>query len=278
MLVSQLQMSNSNLDQFYHFILSWYHQYGRHHLPWRQHYQPYQVWVSEIMLQQTQVDRVQPKFTQFLNIFPTLDALASATPAEVVVAWQGLGYNRRALNLLKGAQFVQAHLGGEIPEATQDLLNIPGIGPYTASAIQAFAFNQPAVVIETNIRTVLIYHFFAGQNQVSDQDLSKLLQNIQLHQPRVFYSGMMDYGAYLKKVFPNPSRRSKHHTKQSSFKGSLRQVRGSILKILSSNKRKSLNHLKIEVDGNTRHFESALTQLRQEGFITVQNNEVSLKP
>jgi A/G-specific adenine glycosylase len=153
-------MTDTDVAKFRAYIYFFFENYGRKELPWRQSYEPYQILVSEIMLQQTQVDRVIPKFHGFLRAFPTLSDLARAPVAEVIKQWQGLGYNRRGLNLQRSAQKILSDFNGEVPNTQEGLISLPGIGPYTAAAIQAFAFNQPSVVIETNIRAVFFFKFF----------------------------------------------------------------------------------------------------------------------
>lgn len=166
-----------------------------------------------MMLQQTQVDRVLPKYEAFIKKYPTAKKLAVAPLHDVLKLWQGLGYNRRAKYLWEAAK------GGT-----------KGIGPYTRAAVAVFAHNKPEVLVETNIRAVYLHHFFPGRTNVPD---SQLLPHIVVPkgvEPRVWYAALMDYGAHLKRTTPNPSRRSKHHAKQKKFKGSDRELRGAILR------------------------------------------------
>lgn len=266
------------LESFSKFIFSFHDKYGRHDLPWRQDFDPYKVLVSEVMLQQTQVERVIPKFEHFITDFPNFETLAKATQTEVLQHWIGLGYNRRALNLHKSAQEVVNKFNGKLPSTEEELLSLSGIGPYTAAALQAFAFNLPSTVIETNIRTVYIYHFFPNQEKVADQDLLPLIKaTLSKDKSREWYSALMDYGTYLKKVLPNPSRKSKTYAQQSKFKGSLRQARGAILKELIKNnyidQEKLLSSIKLEKD----KLNLALTELSKEGFLVINDKKVSLK-
>ena len=184
--------------------------------------------VSEVMLQQTQVDRVVPKYNAFIKKFPTAKALARAPLTDVLRLWSGLGYNRRAKYLWEAAKrWPKIHRG----ETSVDFESLPGVGPYTASAVRVFAYNEPHVLIETNIRTVFLHHLFPKSKKVPD---SKLVPYIVLllkgQRPRKWYAALMDYGSYLKKLHPNPSRRSAGHNKQSKFKGSDREIRGAILR------------------------------------------------
>lgn len=215
-------------------IYSYYAQNGRHTLPWRTNLNPYAILVSELMLQQTQVNRVIPKFQAFLAEFPTPQSLAQAPLSQVLIAWQGLGYNRRAKFLHQAAQAIVNHHAGQIPTQFDQLTQLPGIGPNTAKAVLVYAFNQPEVFIETNVRSVFLHHFFPNQTAVPDKELLPLVQqHLDINQPRIWYWAVMDYGSFLKSSLPNPSRSSRHYTKQSKFEGSNRQIRGLILRLLS---------------------------------------------
>jgi A/G-specific adenine glycosylase len=211
-----------------------YGHYRKHRrdFPWRHTTDPYRILVSEIMLQQTQTDRVVGVYRAFLKRFPTVGSLARATSRDVLAAWQGLGYNRRAVALQKAAHAIVERHNGRVPSDPDALNALPGIGPYTAAAVAAFAFDRPVVMIETNIRTVLIHHFFPGRNKVDDRELLPILAAALDKHPRTWYSALMDYGASLKKRLPNPSRRSAHHKPQSTFAGSNRQVRGMVVRLL----------------------------------------------
>jgi A/G-specific adenine glycosylase len=183
------------------------------------------------MLQQTQATRVVPKYEAFLRHFSTARALAEAPLGDVLRAWQGLGYNRRAKYLHEAAKSVMIYHSGRIPRSYEDLRALPGVGDYTARAVRAFAFNEPEVFIETNIRAVFIHHFFPKKKKVSDKELLPyMVASLDRKNPRRWYSALMDYGSYLKQTMPNPSRRSAHHVRQSKFKGSDREIRGAILK------------------------------------------------
>jgi len=217
---------------FRRIVWGYYRQHKRA-MPWRDQSDPYRVVVSEIMLQQTQVARVLLKYPSFIQAFPDFTHLAQAPVVEVLAAWQGLGYNRRALNLHKLAQTVVAEYAGMLPSGSKELMNLPGIGPGTAGSIAAFAFNRPAVFIETNIRRVYLHHFFADHTEVADADLMPVVEATLDHaNPREWYYALMDYGAHLAAIVPNPNRRSKHYTKQSKFEGSDRQIRGAIIRLL----------------------------------------------
>lgn len=215
-------------------VKKFYSAYGRHDLPWRQTTDPYMILVSEIMLQQTQVSRVRVKYTEFLKVFPSVTVLATAPLGTVLSAWQGLGYNRRALMLHSCAKTLLEELKGEWPHDTPTLRLLPGVGPYTAAAVAAFAFGVPSVLIETNIRTVYLYHFFKNKVEIADkQSLPLIAATLDLDDPRSWYYALMDYGSHLKQTSGNKNTQSKHYTKQSKFSGSARQIRGAIIRTLS---------------------------------------------
>lgn len=220
--------------RFVETVWAYYAGHGRHHLPWRRTNNPYRILVSEVMLQQTQVERVIPKYKAFLKRFPTVVELATASLSEVLLLWQGLGYNRRAKLLHETAKAVVFEYRSQFPKTTEALRALPGIGLYTASAICAFAYNSPAVLIETNVRTVFLHHFFADRTGVTDAEILLLVEKtIPKDAAREWYAALMDYGSYLKRVHGNVSRRSATYTRQSTFKGSNREVRGAIIKLLA---------------------------------------------
>jgi len=228
-------MQSKKLIEFQETVFNYYKQNGRHTMPWRKNIADYQIALSEIMLQQTQVTRVEPKFEKFVQELPDWADLANAPQRQVLELWQGLGYNRRALNLQRMARVVVDKYDSKLPRDSAALQDLPGIGPATTGALLVYVFNQPVVFIETNIRRVFIHHFFSNQIDVHDKDLLPIIE-ISLKQnaltPREWYWALMDYGTYLKTQTPNPNRKSKHHTKQSAFVGSSRELRGKIIKHL----------------------------------------------
>lgn len=266
-------MKKTNFRQL---VWAHYHQHGRD-LPWRQtdpagHYNAYNILVSEVMLQQTQVSRVSAKYQQFLAVFPSTVVLARAPLAEVLKTWQGLGYNRRALYLQQAAQRLPA---SSKSWSYEQLVDQTGIGPNTASAVVVYAFNQPRVFIETNIRSVYLHHFFANESGVADQQLLPLIeQTLDYQQPRQWYWALMDYGSWLKTTQPNPGRRSKHHSRQSAFEGSNRQLRGAVLRHLLQAPA-SLNQLQ-------QHFKDerlsvVLAALSREQLISLQSGRYKIR-
>lgn len=210
-----------------------YYRAHRRDMPWRWVDDPYKVFVSEVMLQQTQVERVYDKYRAFLRAFPTLAALRRAPLKRVLAAWQGLGYNRRALALSRAAALIATRHGGKIPDEVECLQALPGIGAASAGAIRAFAFNKPSIIIETNIRSVFIHHFFQNRRRVPDDRIRALVEaTLDRRRPREWYYALMDYGVSIKEKFGNPARRGKAYRRQPRFEGSDRQVRGHIVKTL----------------------------------------------
>ncbi len=252
-------------------VYAHYARQGRHSLLWRKTKDPYRVLVSELMLQQTQVVRVLPKYTAFVKQFPTITALAKAPLSDVLRAWQGLGYNRRAKFLQQLAKAVVTDFGGKIPKDEVALRKLPGIGPATAAALRAFAFDLPSVYVETNVRTVFLHHFFPKGEGVSDAELVPLVAEAAKGQsPREWNWALLDYGAWLKTQVTNPSRRSKHHAKQSPFAGSRRQLRGLVLRAVGSKGRmtkKSL-HKTLEKKWPREGIATVVQDLLHEGLLT----------
>ncbi len=204
-------------------------------MPWRDDPNPYYVYVSEIMLQQTQVSRVLEAFPRFLERFPGLESLAAAEFPQVLAVWSGLGYNRRARYLHEGARLIQRQWGGVLSPDPLVLQTLPGVGINTAGSIAAFAYDAAVVFIETNIRRVFIHHFFPDAEDVHDRQVLPLIQEtLPNDRCRQWYWALMDYGTHLARTQTNPNRRSSHHSRQKPFIGSLRQIRGAILKTLAS--------------------------------------------
>ncbi len=235
---------------------------------WRQTENPYHIFVSEVMLQQTQTAIVEKKYGPFIAAFPDFASLAQAPFADVLPLWRGLGYNRRALALHKSAQIIVECYGGVLPNEPTLLDELPGIGSATAASICAFAFNRPVVFIETNIRTVFITLFGGLRTDITDKELLPLIQATLDHeQPRHWYYALMDYGVMLKKTLPNPSRRSKHYIQQSQFEGSERQIRGMILKAATTKKVFSFEDLCSCIDREPERIRRNLEELCVEGFL-----------
>lgn len=265
-------ISVKHIPLFQQFIYKYYNNYGRHDLPWRHTQDPYHILVSEIMLQQTQVDRVIPKYQNFLKAFPTTKTLANANFSHVLALWMGLGYNRRAQSLQRSAQAIEETYNGKFPKASSELLKLPGIGPYTSSAILAFAYNQPTPLIETNLRTIYLYHFFPQSQTVSDEQLLQLItQTLNHENPRDWYYALMDYGSFLKKQVKDINKRSKHYLKQSQFAGSDRQLRGQVLRLLLKNPN-TKSQLITHTSQPKSRISKILKALQKDQLITHTNN------
>jgi len=248
-------------------VLAYYDNHGRD-LPWRKRVTPYRVLVSEIMLQQTQVDRVIEKYKEFLNAFPDFPALAKAPLPKLLKLWSGMGYNRRALSLKALAQVVVSEHKGRLPSDPDILLTLPGIGPYTAGAIAAFAFNKPVVFMDTNIRRVFIHEFLHDRRNIHDDELVPLVrQTLDSKNSRKWYNALMDYGSMLKKEQDNPNKRSAHYTRQSTFENSNRQVRGRILKVLVKGPPLTAARIVKETGMDAERVRKNLEQLEREGFL-----------
>lgn len=229
------------------------------------------------MLQQTQVERVFGRFPLFIEAFPDVQTLAQAALKDVLSLWQGLGYNRRAVNLWKTARKVVEEFHGTIPETPDELLHMPGIGRATAGAILAFAFNRPVVFIETNIRRVFIHFYFQDRTDVRDSEILPLIElTLDRDNPRQWYYALMDYGAMLGRQSSNPNRRSAHYTRQAAFEGSDRQVRGRIIRELleqgTITRRALSSRLKVEADRLRR----ILAGLEQDGLVSREGGRYRL--
>lgn len=251
-------------------VWAYYAANGRHDLPWRLPskegpFDAYVIMVSEIMLQQTQVPRVLPKFAEFMAAFPDVRSLANAPLDAVLRAWSGLGYNRRAKFLWQAAKEIMRVHDGQVPKAQEALIALPGIGANTAGAIRAYAFNQPVVFSETNIRTVFIHHFFSDGDKISDAQLTPLVAAaLDKESPREWYWALMDYGTYLKQTVGNMSRASKVYAKQSAFQGSRRQIRGQVLKALGESPQ---THDQLVVTIADERLGDVLKDLMREGMV-----------
>ena len=294
-------------------LLAWYERHGRAHLPWRTTRDPYRVLVSEFMLQQTQVDRVLPKYEAFLERFPDVPALASASTADVLRMWQGLGYNSRAVRLRQIAQAVVERFGGAMPSDEQTLRSLPGIGPYTVAAVRAFAFDCDDAAIDTNVRRVThrVLHGLEHPPRVAaadlDADARALVPSGRGHD---WNSAMMDLGATIctaraPKCLICPlqpacaaapidaaqleSARSVHVRKRSPqeampFEKTTRYARGRIidrLRELPPGQRISLLDLHEQVTlriGRTREeLDALVNRLQDDGLVAVRDRQVSLQ-
>lgn len=237
----------------------------------------YKILISEVMLQQTQTYRAVPKYNMWIKKFPNFETLNKASFSKILKAWSGLGYNRRALYLKQIAQQVVNEHNGKLPMDEQILVKFPGIGKNTACSVIVFSTNIPLIFIETNIRRVFIHEFFQDKNTVDDKEILKLVEKtIDTKNPREWYYGLMDYGAILGKLPNNPNSKSKHYKKQSRFEGSLRQIRGAIIRELSISNVRKTTQLKEKITKDEEMFKKALKQLEKEQFIHVDEDIVSI--
>ncbi|MEK9176836.1 MAG: A/G-specific adenine glycosylase [Patescibacteria group bacterium] len=261
-----MRSARSAVSAFRRLVLTYSRPHGRHALPWRETRDPYRILVSEVMLQQTQVKRVIPFYAEFTRRFPTARSLARAPLSAVLRLWQGLGYNRRAKMLHDAAKRTMIYHSGQIPTSYEELAALPGVGDYTAKAIRVFAFNEPEVLLETNIRAAFLHHFFPRKHNVTDRALLPYMREVlSKKNPRRWYSALMDYGSHLKTLHLNPSRRSAHHVRQSQFKGSDREIRGAILRALAERPRGGESFAALPF-ANSR-VEAQLGRLAAEGLI-----------
>jgi A/G-specific adenine glycosylase len=264
---------------FRRFLSLFYATCGRD-LPWRRTTDPYRILVSEFMLQQTGVERVLTKYPEFLGRFPEIEALARAPRHEVLLAWQGLGYNRRALALHETARRIVDGFQGMVPVDRPLLDSLPGIGNATAGAIVVFSTNRPEIFIETNIRRVYIHLFFPDAVRVHDREIEPILGKTLLRKnPREFYYALMDYGSalrkgtgdpngsLLKKGAGNPNMRSASYSRQSQFEGSDRQVRGMVLRQLLEGRGVREGELISMIPIEHGRLERILRGLERDGFI-----------
>jgi len=241
----------------------------------------------------TNSNRVIPKYKAWLERFPTAKDLAAANFSDVLIQWSGLGYNRRARFLQNACKTVVEKFNGEFPHTKNELQKLSGVGPYTSGAVSAFAFNNPEIFIETNIRAVYIFFFYSNKTGVSDSDLLQLIeQTLYKENPRIWYYALMDYGAELKRKIKNPNRKSAHYTKQTKFEGSLRQARGAILRQLTNLSSKqnspssdelSFQSTKITLKDISKaesieyeRIVKAAKSLKMEGFICAEGDTVYL--
>jgi len=268
--------TNEVIKVFQGLIYSFYN-HKKRNFPFRENITPYKVVVSEIMLQQTQTNRVAEKFIEFINKFPDFKSLAQASIEELLSVWQGLGYNRRAIALKMIAERIMSEFNGNVPKDMDSLTSLPQIGHNTASSILSFAYNIPTYFIETNIRRVYIYFFFSGKTEIDDKEIMELVKvSVDKDNPRDWYYALMDFGTMLKKTHPELNKKSAHYRKQSKFDGSTRQVRGKVLKLLLEkpfSKREIIDKINYE----EKKVIEILDALKKEGFIQEEQDKFFIK-
>jgi A/G-specific adenine glycosylase len=272
-----LEIGAAGFEAFRALVMGHFRSSGRA-FPWRETRDPWAILVSEVMLQQTQTARVVPKYEEWLRRWPGPAELAAAPLSEVLSLWSGLGYNRRALALVRAAAAVLKDHDGLLPRDEAALLELPGIGAYTARAVLAFAFGLPSVFIETNIRTAFIHHFFAGSGSVPDSRILPLVEaTLDRGDPRSWYYALMDYGSALKKEAGNASRRSAHYAKQSPFADSHRRIRGAVLKALALGGAQETEGLAASLPFSRERVEKAIAELVAEGFAEYSGQALRIK-
>ncbi len=271
------------IPKFQKTILTWYKE-NRRDLPWRRTKNPYRIMVSEIMLQQTQVSRVLPKYKEFLTAFPSVEALANSKDSDLLTIWSGLGYWRRARFLKEACKEIIKNHKGKFPKDIPTLLTLPGIGPYTAGAISCFAFGNTSAFIDTNIRRVYLHFFFADKEEVKDSDIIPIAKQAVLQDdPREWHWALFDYGALVlkdKKI----NRKSRHYAKQSKFTGSFRSYRAQVLRLLLAAEKKRVKISEVEdflediLRKDERDFSPTeiLASLEQDKLITRTKDIVAL--
>lgn len=268
-----LTITDDHIRAFRRKVLGYYRRHGRS-LPWRKTTDPYRITVSEIMLQQTQVERVIPKYEAWIKRWPSWKKLAEASPRELLSAWSGLGYNRRGLFLGQLAKAVIREHDGVLPIDPKLLLTLPGIGPYTANAILIFAFNRPLVTIDTNIRKVLL-HEFRLPGAISKRELEQLAMRVlPKRNSRDWHNALMDYGST---ALPRQIAGIPPVSKQSPFKGSLRQIRGEIIRQLTAKHAVTITHIARIMARTREEVRSAARALQKDGVVIISGDSVRLK-
>lgn len=262
-------------------LFAWYEQYGRD-FPWRQTNDPWAILVSEVMSQQTQIDRVATRYENFLARFPNPEALADATTGDVLTAWSGLGYNRRAINLQAAARVV-AKSGW--PSSAAALERLPGIGPYTAAAVACFAFGEQVPAIDTNLKRVLSR--WVGRPLVGKELANAASLMLPAGQAARWNSALMDLGAQICRpaplceacpvaescvdptVYIPPPR-------QARFHGSVRQTRGAIVRVMLDGQERTVQNVATAVGHDEERITAALEALTREGVLTTSDRGYSL--
>ncbi len=262
-----IEVTEAVVSSFQDCIYRYYHDFGRS-FPWRETNDPYRILLSEVMLQQTQTDRVLPKYKEFLKYWPSLSVLHAAPLVDVLACWKGLGYNRRVLALKRIAEISVVKYGGTLPNDQKALMKLPMVGPATSAALLAFAFDTPSLYLETNIRRVLLYFFFHEVEQVHDKELYLLLDLLlDRKDPKCWYYALMDYGVYLKGIVKNPNRRSAHYTRGERFENSNRQIRGELLTLFTEHGAAAREDICQMLQFSPERIDTCIEALIHEGFI-----------
>jgi A/G-specific adenine glycosylase len=271
-------LTSYSIRKFRKIVYRYYSQNARDTLPWRNTDNPYHILVSEIMLQQTQIERVLNKYPLFITKFPDFPSLARARLRSLYTVWQGMGYNRRALALTNIARTViRSPYHGSLPSDLDELMKLPFVGQSTAGAVAAFAFHRPVVFIETNIRRVFIHFFFQGKEKVTDHEIIPLIERtLDRKDPRNWYYALMDYGSALRNLKENPNLKSTKYKKQSPFADSNRQKRGTILRLLSEQQRLTVKECAGQLNTSRDTIREIIDQLSREGFIKKKGRYITM--
>ena len=262
-----MRPDEDDVKEFQQKVMDWWSKNARD-LPWRNNPGPYEVLVSEVMLQQTQVSRVIPKYLEFLREFPTVEVLAASETKRLLTVWSGLGYNRRALWLRETAREIVAR--GGFPQEVKDLRELKGIGPYTSRSILIFAFNKDLAAVDTNIRRVLIASGFADES-MTPKEVQAVADALLLRgRSRDWHNALMDYGS---EVLTASTTGIAPTSRQPEFRRSTRQIRGGIIRILTGTESMTsgqlYTQLGLECDKET--MTSVLDQLVTEKLIESQS-------
>lgn len=262
------------LAKFRKEIWRHYRSEGRHDLPWRKTRDPYRILVSEVMLQQTQVDRVRPYYTEWVARFPDAKSLARAPLGDALRLWQGLGYNRRAKMLHEAAKEIAA---AGFPSSVEALMHLPGVGPYTARAVAAFAWNEDVVLVETNLRTAILHHFFPRKRRVTDEEILQVLARAHPKgRSREWHAALMDYGAHLKRQGLRTNAKVRGYRTQAPLRGSTREARGALLKELAKGPRRKARLLGLLGDDRRPQVEEQLAVLLAERLVVRSGGSYAL--
>jgi A/G-specific adenine glycosylase len=257
------KLTHQQIAAFRKKILGFYRPHGRHDLPFRKTKNPYHIVVAEIMLQQTQVDRVVPKYLAWIREFPDWKALAHASRQSILKSWSGLGYNRRAIYLQRMAQTIIKKHKGKLPKNPEDLLELPGVGPYTSKSILIFAFNAPLATIDTNIRRTLI-HELKLHPKIPLNKLGQIAEQlVPKNASRDWHNALMDYATLRLPKTPH----IKPLSKQTRFKGSIRQIRGEVIRRLTTHKHISMTIVARDMKRPITDVKKAAASLHREHLI-----------
>jgi A/G-specific adenine glycosylase len=258
-----LTLQQNQIIQFQNEIFSWW-EHNRRDFPWRNTKNPYHILVSEFMLQQTQVSRVVKKYEEFINTFPTMDKLINSETRTLLAVWLGLGYNRRAIWLKQTVSEIVKRRG--FPNDPAELIKFKGIGKYSSNSIAIFAFNLDYVAVDVNIKRVLLHYEFIT-TQTSEKDIYRIAKELlPKGQSRDWHNALMDFGAInLKHI--------KFSTKKyQPYKGSIREIRGDIIKILTRNG--PIPHEKLVEHYYHRDIDKIIKELIKDRLIKKRFNEL----